>query len=91
MGVGPDWKWPILSRILLTLPFVGRLMNRFSYFFQVWVIRILFFNPTSGAVSYSGMINKVVGSATNTAYRAFPVAKESGHCRSQNRLTYQID
>ncbi|MBR20130.1 MAG: hypothetical protein CMA64_08315 [Euryarchaeota archaeon] len=91
MGVGPNRKWTILSRILLTLPFPGRFLNRFSYFFQVWMFGILLFNPASGAIAHSSVINIVARSATDTAYRAFPIAKESGHRTSQNRLTYQID
>jgi hypothetical protein len=52
---------------------------------------ILFFNPASGAITHSSVINIVARSTTDTAYRAFPIAKESGHRPSQNRLTYQID
>ncbi|MBH33363.1 MAG: hypothetical protein CMB75_03080 [Euryarchaeota archaeon] len=95
MRIGSNRKRAIFSRILLTLPFFCRLLDCLSYTFQVWMIRILFFYPASGAVPHSSMINIVAGSATDSAYRAFPIAKESGHVYPRTglpiRLTDSVD
>ena len=56
---------------------------------------ILLFDPASGAIAHSSVINIVARSATDTAYRAFPIAKESGHVYPRTglpiRLTDSVD